>query len=270
MLASRSGKSGMTSEEGPWGSRTPSPPARPRLRRRVRIGRIGLWLCLVAAIAGLVLALAHAYPEALRTQDQWASVVYRAGFLLLVCAAMFRAGAAVRPQHLRHLVFWALFAAALALGFAYRDELAGVREHLQLAFSTGEPVATGAHELVVPRAEDGSFVVVGEVNGQRVRFLVDTGASDTVLSPDDARRIGVDIDHLRFVPAGETANGVGYGAAWVAPRLAVGPIALRNFPVLVNKAAMSSSLLGRTFLDRLQSFRVEGDKLVLRWSDPAR
>jgi aspartyl protease family protein len=258
----------MTSDEGPWGSSS-LPRRAPRPARAAQIGRIGLWLCFAAGLAGVVLALAHAYPEAVRTRAEWTEVAYRAGFVLVVCAGVFRAGLGVRPQHLRHLALWALLAAALALGFAYRAELAGVGEHLRLAFSAGDPVATGAHEVVVPRDADGSFVVVGQVNGQRVRFLVDTGASETVLSPDDARRIGVDVDRLRFVAAGETANGVGYGAPYVAPRLAVGPIAFQDFRVLVNKTPMSSSLLGMSFLDRLAAFQVEGDKLILKWREPA-
>jgi aspartyl protease family protein len=49
----------------------------------------------------------------------------------------------------------------------------------------------------------------------------------------------------------------------------VGPIAVDGFQLLVNKTPLSSSLLGMSFLDRLQSFRVEGDRLILRWRDPA-
>ena len=111
------------------------------------------------------------------------------------------------------------------------------------------------------------FELVGKVNGQRVRFLVDTGATDTVLSPDDARRIGIDVDQLHFVQAAETANGKGYGAAYAAKRLEVGPIAFDNFALVVNRAPMSSSLLGLSFLNRLESFQVRDGQLVLRWRE---
>jgi aspartyl protease family protein len=227
--------------------------------------RLLLWLGLCAALTAIVLALAHAFPEAVRTPRDWAGVVRAAGMVVLVSAGMFRAGRVFRPQHLKFAAAWAGIIAALALGFAYRSELKGVGQHLQLAFSAGDPVVTTDQELVVPQDEDGSYVLVGRVNGQRVRFVVDTGASDTVLSPDDARRIGVDMEGLRYVVESETANGRGYGAPYVAHRLEVGPLALSEFKLTVNRAPMSASLLGMSFLSRLESFQFADHRLILRW-----
>jgi aspartyl protease family protein len=248
----------MTNEGGPWGAPTPEP------RRRGR--PTASWLWFVAAVAALVLALARAFPEALRSQQDWASVAYAAGLVALVATGIFRGGRGLRRAHLGYATAWMLVAAAVALGYAYREELSGVPQHLRLAFSGGQPVATADHELVVPQDEQGGFVVVGRVNGQRVRFLVDTGASDTVLSPDDARRIGVNLDQLRFVHEAETANGKGYGAPYAA-RLEVGPIAFADFDLMVNQAPMTQSLLGLSFLNRLESFQVRDHKLILRWRD---
>jgi aspartyl protease family protein len=270
MLRGEKGR-GMTSDGGPWGSNTSGPGPKPgpgQQRPERRGGRGILWLGFVAGIGGLVVALAHAHPEAVRAPEDWARVAYYAGFLVLVAAGMFRAGAAVRPQHLRHFALWALIAAALALGYAYRAELAGVPQHLALAFSDGSPVVTGDHELVVPQDEAGGFVVMGKVNGRPVRFLVDTGASDTVLSPEDARRVGVDPARLQFSEPAETANGRGYSAPYEAELLEVGPIAFAPFRLSVNQAEMSTSLLGLSFLGRLESFQVKDHRLILRWRDP--
>jgi aspartyl protease family protein len=225
-------------------------------------------LGLVGALALLVAALVHAFPEAVRTSSDWASVGYSVGLVVLVSAGIARSRLRLNARNLQYAAIWALIIAALAFGFAYRDELTGVRQHLALAFSDGAPVVTAEHELVVPQDEQGAFLVVGKVNGQRVRFLVDTGASDTVLSPDDARRIGIAVDQLRFVEAAETANGKGFGAAYAAERLEVGPIAFDNVKLMVNQAPMSSSLLGLSFLNRLDSFQVKDRKLILRWRDP--
>jgi aspartyl protease family protein len=102
------------------------------------------------------------------------------------------------------------------------------------------------------------------VNGQPVRFLVDTGASDIVLSPADAQRLGLDPASLSFTKPVETANGIGLGASYSAADVSVGSIRLSNVPMSVNKAPMSSSLLGMAFFNRLQSFRFEGNKLYLK------
>lgn len=250
----------MSNERGPWGSQAPPPPARSRL---------GPWLALFAALGGIVIALARAFPEAVRTRDGWADVAYGVGVVVLVSAGIFRVRRGVFAQHLRHAAIWVATVAVLALGFAYREELAGVPQHLRLAFSAGDPVTTGDHELVIPQDERGAFVVVGKVNGQRVRFMVDTGASDTVLSPDDARRLGVEVDRLRYDDIAETANGVGHGAPYAARSLQVGPIVLDNFQMTINQAPMSSSLLGLSFLNHLESFEIRGRKLILKWRDAA-
>lgn len=249
----------MTNDQGPWRRETPEPPP-PRGR-----GRLGLWLLLVAAVAGLVVALARAFPEAVQTSEDWTRVAYSVGLILIVSAGIFRLGPGRFGQHLRYAAIWLAVIAVLALAYAYRDAFSGVGQRLRLAFSDGDPVATGEHELVIPQNPEGSFVVVGKVNGQRVRFVVDTGATDTVLSPDDARRLGVDVSNLTFGEPAETANGVGYSAAYTAKSLEVGPIAFDDFKLAINQAPMSSSLLGLSFLRRLRSFEHRDGQLILRW-----
>jgi aspartyl protease family protein len=252
---------------GPWGREEPeAPPPRRTLRLPAGDGRVWLWLAVLAAVGGLVVALVHAFPEAVRSQNDWANVAYLLGFLLLLSTRLLRRPATPGLRHLRHAAIWAGVVAAMALVIAYRDELAGAPQRLRLAFSAGDPVRTAEHELTIPQDETGGFVVVGAVNGQRVSFLVDTGSSDTVLSPQDARRLGVDVDHLSFDGQAETANGVGHGAPYAA-RLEVGPIAVDGFRMSINQAPLSRSLLGLSFLDRLESYEVRGRTLVLRWRD---
>ncbi|MEO6377011.1 MAG: TIGR02281 family clan AA aspartic protease [Caulobacteraceae bacterium] len=220
---------------------------------------------LVAGLGGLLVALMRAFPGAIHRPEQWANVAYMGGFLVLVATGLFRAGRAQLAEHLRNAAIWIAIIAVLALGATYRDEFAGVGQRLRLAFSGGDPVATGDHELAIPQDDQGAFIVIGEINGQRVRFMVDTGATETVLSPDDARRIGIDLGKLNFDYEAETANGTGYGAPYTADRLKIGPIALNDFRMAINKSPMSTSLLGRSFLGRLESFEVRGRRLILRW-----
>ncbi len=172
----------------------------------------------------------------------------------------------IRPVRLlRHGALWVAIAAVLALGFAYREEIVLVPQRLGVAFGTGRPVITGDHQLVISQDAEGAYEVVGRVNDQPVRFMVDTGASDTVLAPQDAQRLGVDLAGLTFDEESETANGKGLGAAYLARQLEVGPIRLGNFKMQINKAPMSRSLLGLSFLNRLESYEFRGRKLYLKW-----
>ena len=99
----------------------------------------------------------------------------------------------------------------------------------------------------------------------RVRFLIDTGASDIVLSPEDARRVGIDFGLLNFNHSYETANGVGKGARTTVRELDIGQSQFIDVPVSVNQAEMKNSLLGMAFLRRFKSFSFAQDRLTLNW-----
>ncbi len=93
--------------------------------------------------------------------------------------------------------------------------------------------------------------------------MVDTGATDIVLTPSDARRIGIDPANLEFDQFAETANGTVRGAAIRLDSLVIGPIGMGGLPATVNGADMSESLLGMEFLNRLHGWRVENGVLTL-------
>jgi aspartyl protease family protein len=217
---------------------------------------------------GVLLAtLFRSAPWALRTPSDWAFVVMWSLFGLLASSGLLGARRGDILKGLGHVAIWVVVIAVLAVGYLYRTELAQAPQRLRMALNVGAPVATGERELRVAQTEGGAFVIVGQVNGQPVLFMVDTGATDTVLSPADAKRVGINVDALNYDQTAETANGLGYGAKWTADRLAVGGIHLGPFPMVVNKAPMGGSLLGMTFLSRLESYEVRDRTLILRWRE---
>ena len=113
---------------------------------------------------------------------------------------------------MRNIALWVAIAAVLVLGYSYRTELSGMLTRVETEFLPGSAVATAPHEMTLTESDDGNYYVYGEVNGTQVKFLIDTGASDIVLSPEDARRIGIDMTSLDFGHKFETANGVVEGA----------------------------------------------------------
>lgn len=252
-------------DPNPW-NRPPPPPEPPRPDPQRR--RLWLWLALAAGLSAMVLLLTRAFPEALRDRADWASVGYTTLLLAVLASGLTRLRREQLPQHLRHAGIWLGIVAVCVLGAAYADELRTVPRRVQMAFNPGVAVPLSERELVIAQNDQGAFVVVGLVNGQRVLFIVDTGATETVLAPADARRLGIDVDALDYEHLSETANGTGYSASHVAERVEIGPIGFDDFPVVVNKADMSASLLGLTFLSRLESYEFRGRKLILRWRGP--
>jgi aspartyl protease family protein len=216
------------------------------------LGAGGLWL------------LIRAFPGALGSGQDKVWVAYYALWAVLMSLRLLSGGPVRWAEKAKYAAVWGVVIAVLAVGYSYRRELHAVVQRVQGEASGGYPVAVGPREMVITAHADGGFYVMGAVNGQAVRFLVDTGASDTVLSPDDARRIGLDPATLTFDRTAETANGMGRGAAVVVDSLSVGRIRMSDVPVIVNAAPMSTSLLGMTFLHRLESFQASGGRLHLK------
>ncbi len=102
------------------------------------------------------------------------------------------------------------------------------------------------------------------MDGVRIVFLVDTGASEVVLAPDDAARMGFDPGRLDYTDIVNTANGTRRSAPVRLGAIAIGPIQVHDVRAGVNEAAMGQSLLGLSFLGRLSGYAVEGDRLTLR------
>lgn len=111
----------------------------------------------------------------------------------------------------------------------------------------------------------GHFFLNGRVNGVPVTFLLDTGATDIVLSPADARRAGIDPATLAFTRTYQTANGIGRGAPVTLAEISLGPISQRNVRASVNEAEMRDSILGVTFFRTLAAVEIRGDTLTIRW-----
>jgi len=249
----------MTDGHGPWGAeRPPEPP----LRRWKPKPGLFLWLGLVAAAGVVVIALSVLVPgQTPGAQDNF-EILRLLGLTALVSSGLVTLRRIDIGKAARHAATWLGILVLLVLGYADRDDARQVVLRLRGALFPAYAVADGPRSVTVGRGEGGGFYVMGAVNGAPVRFLVDTGASDIVLSPADAARVHVTATGPSR-PA-ETANGVGSGALATAASVSVGTIQLSDVPIAINQAPMSVSLLGMSFLKRLDSFEVRGDQLVLR------
>ena len=120
-------------------------------------------------------------------------------------------------------------------------------------------------EHVVEAGPNGHFVIDAVVEGVPLTFLVDTGATQIVLTLDDARQLGLQPHSLEFSQRFRTANGEVRGAPVRLRELRIGQFSLYDLDASVNEAPLAISLLGMSFLDRLDGYRVEDGRLILRW-----
>lgn len=117
--------------------------------------------------------------------------------------------------------------------------------------------------IAAPRGNDGHYHLTLEINGAAVDFVVDTGASQVVLSQQDAARIGLDPATLNYSGNANTANGVVRTAPVILDQVVLGGITDRNIPAVVNGGAMDDSLLGMTYLGLYDRIEISDGRLVL-------
>jgi aspartyl protease family protein len=165
---------------------------------------------------------------------------------------------------LRSAALWVSIVLALALGYAYRAELRTVADRVLAEFVPGRATTKG-RTVQIARAANGNFTVMGQINGARTAMVLDTGASAVVLTHEAARAAGLPIEVLKYSVNVETANGMARAAPVTLERVSVGGLTERSVPALVaSPGALRTSLLGMSFLNRLESWEVRGDRLLLR------
>ena len=141
--------------------------------------------------------------------------------------------------------------------------MVGLWPELRQTVMPQQSVVTDAGEISIPRGFDGHYYLTLQINGAPVRFVVDTGATDMVLTPQDAARAGVNTADLRYTNRAMTANGMVQTAPVRLDVVEVGPISDRNVPAVVNGSPMQESLLGMSYLNRFSRISIENGHMLL-------
>ncbi len=163
-------------------------------------------------------------------------------------------------QTLRMALAWVSIFAVVFVLFLFRDEAGQVWQRAKADVAGSRGTVKGS-TLRLPMRDDGHFWARGRINGREVDFMVDSGATTTALPLEVATAAGVEVGGLPVLL--NTANGTVSAQRGVVARLDIGPIALKDAPVVVSPAFGDMAVLGMSFLSRLQAWRVEGRTLIL-------
>jgi len=124
--------------------------------------------------------------------------------------------------------------------------------------------ASPARAVQIPRGQTGEFALRAKINGVNAPMVIDTGATSVVLTWETAKAAGLPLELLEYDVDVETAGGHTRAARLTLDRLAIGKLVERSVPALVvPHGQMKTNLLGMSFLDRLESWEVHPDKLML-------
>jgi aspartyl protease family protein len=234
------------------------------------VRRLFPWIVLALALALIVLLARHSegMTGALSTSDM-ASLVYKIGLIVLIGGAVLTIFRQNFTQALASALLWVVIAFVLVLGYTYRFQLYDVADRVLVELVPGH-TATHGRTVELARANSGDFQIGTEVNGTRVPMILDTGASSVVLTYEAAKAAGLPIEFVKYSVNVETANGHTLAAPVTLDRVAVGGIMERSVPALIAQPGqMKVSLLGMSFLNRLQSWEVRGARVLMR-GNPSR
>ncbi|AHX04636.1 retropepsin-like aspartic protease family protein [Ehrlichia japonica] len=169
-------------------------------------------------------------------------------------------------RNVKYVLFWLGFIVLVTLFDGIKGDVAN-RKYFEKFFPNNVTQNTSVSYVdgggvEFRRAKDGHFYIEAMVHGIPVNFLVDTGATDIVLSVEDAKRLKNHLKYLNRKKTYHTANGTVKALYVEISEMQVGKFIVNNVKASVNVSPMRTSLLGMSFLQYFH-FNMSGDKLTL-------
>lgn len=223
-----------------------------------------LWFgAFILAIVALITYLSNQFPAAMAEDGSGARIVYLMCLLAVVASSFFFGNRIAFSDVIKQALAWIAIFAVLVIGYTYKDDFIAMSDRVSGEVAPSRAAQDTPGTVTLHRQMGGHFGVDANVNKTRINFVVDTGASDVVLTYRDAERAGLEPWNLTFDRAYQTANGVAYGAKVDIQTITIGDITLHNVQGSVMKDGLQTSLLGMTYLNRLRTYNVSGNKMTL-------
>jgi aspartyl protease family protein len=191
----------------------------------------------------------------MRTGD-WEQLVYYGIILAALLGGVLLTRRGQMGKTLRQFGLWALIFGGIVMAY-------GIWEDISRNSKGSFARENERGNVVLEKQRDGHFHATVVINGTPIDTLVDTGATLTVLTPEDATRAGFDMDRLQFSGQARTANGIVATAPVRLDRVALGPFEERNVRAAVNGGNLNKSLLGMEFLNRFGRLEITRDQLII-------
>ena len=226
-----------------------------------------LWILLICVGLGLAVLVAGSGQDKIGglATDDLGALAYHLALIVFIGGAVLMMVRERPSAALEAALFWVVVGFLLVFAYTYRGELRGVGERVMAQLMPGRAAMRSERAVEIVRGRGGDFQVAAQVNGTRVAMALDTGASAVVLTQEAAKAAGLPLELLSYTVQVDTANGRARAASVTLDRLTVGGIVERSVPALIAQAGqLRTSLLGMSFLNRLESWEVRGDKLVMR------
>lgn len=195
--------------------------------------------------------------------SDWQNFIYLALVLLVLVSGLSLRRELGTKKILKYFAIWSFIGLISISFYSYRHEFADFKNRILGEINPSAARVNQSGQITINLSQDGHFYINVEINSLPIRFMIDTGASDIVISITEAKRLGFDVQKLLFNKPYQTANGTSWGASIIFNELKVGNIKFRNVPASVNGAEMGNSLLGMSFLRQFKKYEFYRDRLIL-------
>jgi aspartyl protease family protein len=236
------------------------------VKGRLAVRQRLLWLLLIGVAIVVLVLMVHRHAGTIGplANRDLSSLAYKIAILVFVAGTVLTLFREPFTRAIAAALLWIVIALVLVVGYSYRFELHDIGERVLAELIPGHVISHG-RTVEVARANSGDFDILAQINGARIAMVLDTGASSIVLTHDDAQAAGLPLEVLSYTVSIDTANGRTRAAPVTLDRVAVGGLIERSIQALVAQPGqLRMSLLGMSFLNRLHSWEVRGDRLLLR------
>ncbi len=159
---------------------------------------------------------------------------------------------------------WVIIIGVLLIGFSYKSELVRIYNRVYANLIPGNYVKDNKKTVIVYANQYGHYYVNSITQGANIKYLIDTGATTVSLTRADAEKIGIDINKLNYTQKVSTANGIVLSAPVKLDYIQINDIIVEDIRASVSQDnGLEKSLLGMSFLNKLNSFEVSEDSLKM-------
>ena len=195
--------------------------------------------------------------------NEWINILYLILLLAFIASSIFTRGNIPILRAIKYISIWAAIAIFVIILYSFRFDFISLKNRFLGELNPSNIQVNSADKIIINMSYGNHFYANVKINDKNIRFLIDTGATDMVLSLKDAKRVGIDLKTLIFNKPYQTANGISYGASVILRDIKFGNLNLKNIPASVNNSDMGVSLLGMSFLRNFTKYEFYQDKLIL-------
>ena len=188
-------------------------------------------------------------------------------FFVILLWFIIKAGAPrLNNANYTSILLWILIFSILIITYAFRFELGSFKNKVLAVLIPSYTWTDKEGHLTIARSKDGHFYIEAKTkSNEKIKFLIDTGASDIALTKQAAIKLGIDLSKLNYTKQYNTANGVSYAAPVQIKELTVGNKTFYNLAANVTSGGLDISLLGMSLIGSFKNFQINNDLLILKY-----